>query len=68
MENQIMTKLNGIESEIDELKVLVASSIKPKNIVSLRGMAKLIVPESELEESMEKAKLSLSKRSKNVCS
>lgn len=69
MNNQsIVTKLNGIESEIEEIKVMVASSMKPKKNISLRGMAKLLVPENELDKNIEKAKLSLSKRPDDICS
>jgi len=66
--NQLLTKLNDIEAEIEELRLLVVSNIKPKHFVSLRGMAKLLVPENELEKSIKKAKSSLSKRSEDVCS
>ena len=45
-ETKILTRLNSLETEIEELKLIVASSIKPKNPVSLRGMAKILLHES----------------------
>ncbi len=61
--DEVIQKLNGIGSEIEELKILVASNIKPKKPVSLHGMASLLVSEDELDESIEESKKSLSKES-----
>ncbi len=61
--NQIYTKLNKIENEIEEIKVLVTlnKTSKRKNLVSLKGMAKLLVSEKELDKTIEESKKSLFK-------
>ena len=64
LENQIYSKLNNIENEIEELKILVTSKeISKKKLMSLKGMAKLLVSEKELDKSIEDAKKSLFKGS-----
>lgn len=61
LEKQIYTKLNKLENEIDDLKLLVGASTKQKKLVSLKGMAKLLVSEKELDEAIEEAQKSLTK-------
>ena len=64
LESQIYTKLNNIENDIEELKILVtAKEISKKKLVSLKGVAKLLVSEKELDKSIENAKKSLFKGS-----
>ena len=57
-ENLINAKINQLENELNNLKALMSKEGKP---VSLRGMAKLLVSEKELEKSIEEAKKSLFK-------
>lgn len=63
IENQIYAKLNNIENEIENLKILTVSKSlkKPKKIVSIKGLAKSLVSEKELDKAIEKAKKSLLK-------
>jgi hypothetical protein len=58
-ESIINAKINRIEDELNTLKALVSS--KKNKPVSLRGMAKILVSEKELEKSIENAKKSLLK-------
>ena len=58
-ESIINAKINQLEDELNNLKVLV--STKKNNPVSLRGMAKILVSEKELDKSIEEAKKSLFK-------
>lgn len=58
-EKIINAKINQIEGELNNLKGWV--SAKKNKPVSLRGMAKILVSEEELEKSMEEAKKSLVK-------
>ncbi|MBO3809850.1 MAG: hypothetical protein FGF50_09705 [Candidatus Brockarchaeota archaeon] len=57
----ILGKVENLEREVDKLKYLILfkseSSIKSRRI-SLRGVAKLLVPIDELEKSIEEAKSS----------
>lgn len=56
---QIYPKLNEIENEIQNLKVLILKIKQtPKRLVSLRGMGKLLVDERELEKNIETARSS----------
>ena len=57
----INAKISQIESELNNLKSLV--SAKKNKPVSLRGMAKILVSEDELEKSIDEAKKSLAKGS-----
>ena len=59
---QIYPELKEIKSEIQNLKVLILQTYQiPKQLVSLRGMGKLLVSEDELEKSIKDAKKSLFK-------
>lgn len=58
-ESLINAKINQIESELNNLKNWI--SAKKNNPVSLRGMAKILVSEQELEKSIGEAKKSLVK-------
>jgi len=58
-ENIITAKINQIEGELNSLKGWV--SAKKNKPVSLRGMAKILVSEEELEKSIGEAKNSLVK-------
>ena len=58
-ENIITAKINQIEGELNSLKGWV--SAKKNKQVSLRGMAKILVSEEELEKSIGEAKNSLVK-------
>ena len=59
---EIYPELEEIKNEIQNLKVLILQTHKiPKQLVSLRGMGKLLVSEEELEKSIEEAKKSLFK-------
>ncbi|MFH1049169.1 MAG: hypothetical protein V1732_05910 [Patescibacteria group bacterium] len=64
MQNQICPELSRIEREIKSLKFLIVQSshFMPKQLVSLRGMGKLLVTEKQLDEAIEEAKKSLFKR------
>jgi hypothetical protein len=53
----IIEKLENIEKEIKSLKELLRG--KPRKSVSLRGMAKPLVPEQELENAIKEAKKAL---------
>ena len=57
-ETQIYEKLSKIEREIELMKRLVQTP-KTKKIVSLRGMARLLVSDEELEKAIGEAKKSL---------
>ena len=57
----IYPRLDAIENEIKNLKLLILRYQKPKKLVSLRGIGKLLVSEKELDESIEEAKKSLFK-------
>jgi len=62
MEPELQKRLDNIENEIEELKTLVifrASYGMKTKLVSFRGMAKQLVSDRELKESIEKAKHSL---------
>lgn len=62
MQEEIYPELKKIENEIQSLKVLVLQTYQiPKQLVSLRGMGKLLVDEEELEKSIQEAKKSLFK-------
>ena len=62
MQEEIYPELKKIEHEIQSLKVLVLQTYQiPKQLVSLRGMGKLLVSEEELEKSIQEAKKSLFK-------
>ena len=62
LEKQIYAKLNNIENEIEDIKILVTTKAIPKKkLVSLKGMAKLLVSEKELDKAIEEAKRSLFK-------
>ena len=56
-ESLINAKINQIEDELNNLKTLI--SAKKNKPASLRGMAKVLVSEEELEKSIEEAKKSL---------
>ena len=56
-ENMINAKISQIEDELNNLKTLI--SAKKNKPASLRGMAKILVSEEELEKSIEEAKKSL---------
>ncbi|MBI2652897.1 hypothetical protein HYX00_05510 [Candidatus Woesearchaeota archaeon] len=58
-ESLINAKITQIENELNNLKSII--STKKNKPVSLRGMAKLLVNEEELEKSIEEAKKSLFK-------
>lgn len=58
-ESLINAKINQIEEELNNLKSLI--STKKNKPVSLRGMAKILVSEEELDKSIEGAKKSLVK-------
>ncbi|MBI2654517.1 hypothetical protein HYX02_06980 [Candidatus Woesearchaeota archaeon] len=58
-ESLINTKIRQIEDELNNLKALISG--KEKKPVSLRGMAKLLVSEEDLDKSIEDAKKSLFK-------
>ncbi len=58
-ESLIKAKINHLENELNSLKALISG--KKNKPVSLRGMAKLLVGEKEVDESIEDAKRSLSK-------
>ncbi len=68
LEKQIYTKLNKLENEIEGLKLLVGAkeSTKQKKLVSLKGMAKLLVSEKELDKAIEEAQKSLTKGADNA--
>lgn len=68
LEKQIYTKLNKLENEIEDLKLLVGAkeSTKQKKLVSLKGMAKLLVSEKELDKAIEEAQKSLTKGADNA--
>jgi len=58
---QIYPELEEIKNEIRSLKILIIQSRQtPKQIVSLRGMGKLLVNKKELEISIKEAKKSVS--------
>ena len=57
-ESLINAKIKQIENELNNLKALISNKKKP---ASLRGMAKLLVSEAELDKSIEEAKKSLVK-------
>ena len=62
MQEEIYPELKKIENEIQSLKVLVLQTYQiPKQLVSLRGMGKLLTSEEELEKSIQEAKKSLFK-------
>lgn len=59
---EIYPELKKIEDEIQGLKVLILQTYQmPIQLVSLRGMGKLLVSEEELEKSIKEAKKSLFK-------
>jgi len=59
---QIYPELEEIKNEIRSLKILIIQSRQtPKQIVSLRGMGKLLVNKKELEISIKEAKKSVFK-------
>lgn len=59
---QIYPELEEIKNEIKSLKILIIESRQtPKQIVSLRGMGKLLVGEEELGISIKEAKKSMFK-------
>ena len=61
-QERIYPELKKIENEIQNLKILILQTYQiPKQLVSLRGMGKLLVSEEELEKSLEEAKKSLFK-------
>jgi len=67
LEKQVYTKLNNIENEIEGLKNLMMGYIpRQHKLVSLDGIAKLLVSEKELDKSIEEAKRSLSKGADDV--
>lgn len=58
-ESLINAKISQIEEELNNLKNLI--SAKKNKPVSLRGMAKILVSEEEMDKSIEEAKKSLVK-------
>ena len=63
MENQIFAKLNSIEHEIAELKLLAAAKTfgKLRKSPSIKGLAKPLVSAKELENAIQLSKKSLLK-------
>lgn len=58
IEIAIYAKLSSIENELDSIRTLLR---RPKRVVSLRGIAKSLVSDEELETSIKDAKKSLFK-------
>jgi len=59
---EVSKKLEELEKDIQNLRALVlfeSDALFEKELISLRGMGKIIVPEKELDEAIEEAKRSL---------
>ncbi len=63
IEIAIYAKLSSIENELDSIRTLLR---RPKRVVSLRGIAKSLVSDEELENSIKDAKKSLFKGADDV--
>ncbi len=66
---QMAIEIKEIKKEIQSLKEIVMSGkddLIEKRLVSLRGMGRLLVSESELEEAIGRAKKSVFRGSQNV--
>ncbi len=63
IEVAIYAKLSSIENELNSIKTLLR---RPKRVVSLRGIAKSLVNDEELETSIKDAKKSLFKGADDV--
>ncbi|MCK4458553.1 MAG: hypothetical protein KAU52_02380 [Methanosarcinales archaeon] len=63
IEIAIYAKLSSIENELDSIRTLLR---RPKRVVSLRGIAKSLVSDEELETSIKDAKKSLFKGADDV--
>ena len=63
IEIAIYAKLSSIENELDSIRTLLQ---RPKRVVSLRGIAKSLVSDEELENSIKDAKKSLFKGADDV--
>ncbi len=59
IEEHVYAKLERIENEIEDLKMLVVKKMEKPKTVSLKGMATLLTSEEDLDNSIEKAKESL---------
>lgn len=62
-------EIKEIKKEIQSLKEIVLSGkddLIEKKLVSLRGMGRLLVSESELEEAIQRSKKSVFKGTQNV--
>jgi len=57
-----MKRIEELEKDIQNLRALVlfeSDALFEKELISLRGMGKILVPEKELDEAIEEAKRSL---------